>query len=69
MKRWNIKKSANIENKKIDAFIDEVIAVSKKHGLSIGHEDVHGAFEIEEFSESNALWLRHAVDATPGPRG
>lgn len=64
MERWSSKKGDNIESKKIDAFIEEVIAVSKKHGLSISHEDGHGAFEIEKFSEANASWLRHAHDAT-----
>jgi hypothetical protein len=49
---------------RVDAFLEEVIAVSKKHGLSISHEDRHGAFEIEKFSESNASWLRAALDAT-----
>lgn len=64
MERWSTKNGDNIENKKIDAFIEEVIAVSKKHGFSISHEDGHGAFEIEKFSESNTSWLRHAHDAT-----
>lgn len=64
MERWNNKKRGNFENKKIDAFIEEVISVSKKHGFSISHEDGHGPFEIEKFSESNASWLRHANDAT-----
>lgn len=62
MKRWNVAKSVEIENPKIDAFIAEVIAVSKKHGLSIGHEDSHGAFVVEVFSDSNADWLLHAHD-------
>jgi hypothetical protein len=64
MERWSSRKGDKIENKKIDAFIEEVIAVSKKHGFSISHEDGHGAFEIEKFSESNASWLRHAADET-----
>lgn len=64
MERWSINNSANCENEKIDTFIEEVIAVSKKHGFSISHEDVHGSFEIEEYSESNISWLREASDAT-----
>lgn len=64
MERWSNRKGDRIGNKKIDAFIEEVIEVSKKHGFSISHEDGHGAFVIEKFSESNASWLRHAADAT-----
>lgn len=64
MKRWSHKKGDYIENAKIDAFIEEIIKVCKKHKFSIGHEDGHGAFEIEKFSESNAGWLRNAHDLT-----
>lgn len=65
MKRWNAAKNTDIENPKIDAFIEEVIAVCKRHGLSIGHEDGHGAFEIGEADEHNFKWLRDATDVTP----
>lgn len=50
----------------VDAFIDDIVATCRKHGLSIGHEDGHGAFIIEPFSESNADWLNHAhIDLRP----
>lgn len=42
-------------------FIEAVIALEKAWSLSIAHEDPHGAFIIEPFSESNAKWLRAAV--------
>ena len=35
MERWNDNFGTNRENKKIDAFLDEVIAVCRKHGLSM----------------------------------
>ena len=51
--------------------IDIVIALGKYYGVSLSHEDGHGAFLIEPFSEKNANWLRAArcaqpvADATP----
>lgn len=64
MKRWSATQNTEVENAKIDAFLAEVIEVSKKHGLSISHEDAHGAFEVKEFSESSADWLMNAHDVT-----
>ena len=64
MNRWNVKLSANVENPKIDAFIEEVVRVSRKHGLAIAHEDIGGAFEIVTLSESEIVWLQLAHDAT-----
>jgi len=64
MERWNTKNCCNMENKKIDAFLTEVIAVSQKHNLSIGHEDTHGEFIVQKFSQNNADWLMDATDET-----
>jgi len=64
MERWNIKNGCDKENTNIDAFIEEIIEISKKHGLSISHEDTYGAFTVEKYSEDNAEWLRGAHDAT-----
>jgi hypothetical protein len=47
--------------KSID-FIEEIIAISKKYELSIGHEDQQGAFIIEPYSEGNSMWLRSAFE-------
>ena len=44
----------------IRQFLDEVMAVCRKHGLSIAHEDDHGAFMIRAFNESDAEWLNDA---------
>ena len=62
MKRWNVAGRREAENEKIDAFLAEVIEVSKKHGFSIGHEDNHGGFLVHKFSQDNADWLMQASD-------
>lgn len=64
MKRWIATGNDKVENAKIDVFLTEIIEISRKHGLSISHEDAHGAFKVEEFSENNADWLMDAHDAT-----
>jgi len=48
----------------IKIFMAEIEAVCRKHGFSISHEDVHGAFEIEPFSEAAMDWLKEANDQT-----
>lgn len=44
----------------VEAFLDEIEAVCKKHGFSISHEDGHGAFVLEPFDSHNIEWLRNA---------
>ena len=39
-------------------FVEEIEAVCIKHNLTISHEDMHGAFVIEEFNPENIQWLR-----------
>jgi len=58
MKRWN--GNQEVEMPRVDAFIEEIIGVYRKHGMSIGHEDGQGAFEIEAYRERNVDWLRDA---------
>lgn len=62
--RWVIKEHRNAKNEKIDAFLNDVIEVCKRHGFSIGHEDNHGGFIVEKFSNGNADWLMCASDDT-----
>lgn len=64
MKRWNTTTKKEVENPKIDAMLTEIAAVCKKHGLSLSHEDWHGAFEVKDYDESNTKWLMDAQDAT-----
>lgn len=63
MKRWNNTTGQSDACPEVDAFLDEIVAVCEKHGLSISHEDGHGAFEIERMSEDNIQWLRQAHKA------
>jgi hypothetical protein len=51
----------------VDAFLAEVIEVCRKHGMSISHEDGWGAFQVRNFSESDADWLKEATDKTEPP--
>lgn len=38
----------------------EILDVCKKHGLSISHEDGHGNFIIEEYSDNYSEWFKNA---------
>ena len=61
MKSWSKKHKCKIDTpKEIIDFFDEIEEVCVKHGLSISHEDGHGAFEIEKFSSDNIEWLKSA---------
>jgi hypothetical protein len=51
----------------VDAFLSEVLEVCRKHGMSLGHEDHHGSFIVQEYSEENAGWL--AAASVYGPFG
>ena len=58
--RWNSGKMKNVERPDVDKFIEAVILVCREHGLSLGHEDDHGSFEIGKFDEEKVKWLREA---------
>ena len=49
----------NTKEEKAKAFIDEIIEVSKKHGLSLGHEDIGGNFEVHNYDERKIEWLKN----------
>ncbi len=49
--------SIELEDVRIDSFLSEVIAVCKKHGFSLSHEDCHGGFIVTEFDQDAADWL------------
>lgn len=44
----------------MQAFLQEIVAVCRKHGFSIGHEDGEGGFKVHLMSESNLRWLSAA---------
>lgn len=51
----------SVESAKVDAFLAEVADVCKRHGMSIGHEDRHGSFEVGVFNEDDKKWLLAAI--------
>lgn len=54
----------NRQSEKASAFLKELVEVCKKHNLSLGHEDSHGAFLVEYYSEKYCEWLLAAFDET-----
>ena len=41
----------------VKAFLLEIAEVSKRHGLSISHQDIAGAFVVEKYDPRNIQWL------------
>ena len=70
MKNWDCSKNEFIEqSKEIEDFFKEIEETCKKHGYSISHEDGHGAFEIEKYSDDNIECLKNAnLRLTVDPR-
>ena len=55
-KRWIRGSGQQIEAPDVDAFIADIVAVCKKHNMTIGHEDSQGAFVIiRNFCDTEAL--------------
>ena len=50
----------------IQKFLADIISVCREHGFSISHEDVHGSFVIEDYSDDNMQWLCSAVSNIKG---
>jgi hypothetical protein len=42
------------------SFFDDIEELCEKYNFSIAHEDCHGGFLIEEYSQNNMEWLRNA---------
>jgi hypothetical protein len=55
--------SDQCEVPEVDAFLLEIEAVCFKHGMSIGHEDEHGAFLVHRYDADLMEWLYDAPDA------
>lgn len=49
------------EIKKEEEFLEDIKRVCQKHNRSISHEDMHGAFIIEEYNEFNINQLGYAL--------
>jgi len=61
MSSWDSVKGEYVETPdEMKNFFDEIEAVCRKHGLSIGHEDSNGGFEIHRFRQEDITWLRGA---------
>lgn len=62
MKYFN-KKTGKLEKvpQRVLDFLKEVREISKKHRISISHEDHQGAFILEDFDPRNLLWLESAT--------
>ncbi len=61
MKTWNCKTNKFIEIPENQVrFMEEIESICKKYDLSISHEDAHGAFKIDKFSQDNIDWLKDA---------
>lgn len=50
-----------LERENKEEFVEAVIKLSKEYGLSISHEDGHGAFILEPYDEHNSEWLRKSL--------
>jgi len=59
-KRWNSKQGDFVIMPAVEEFLAEVIAVARKHGISLAHEDSHGAFIVRRFREADIEWLSDA---------
>ena len=60
MEHCDMRANTYVVSKQADAFIREIEVVCKKHNMSIGHEDRHGAFIITEYSDESIEWLKDA---------
>ena len=59
--RYCVKLKKYIEDSKVDSFLNEIVDVCKKHGLSISHEDGHGAFMVVPLSPHCVEWIKQSL--------
>ena len=55
--RWNSDERKDHETPLVDAFLKEVIELSKKHGYSISHQDTEGSFIVTSYNKKYSAWL------------
>lgn len=61
-KRWSRNENRDIETPEVDAFVEEVLQVCRKHGIAIRHEDIGGAFVLSPLRDETDLeWFRYAM--------
>lgn len=56
VKTWNGDDYVPYSQNIID-FMKEYEELCKKHDISLGHEDMHGAFELYKYDEENIKWV------------
>jgi hypothetical protein len=62
MKRWDSNVNESVEDPKVDAFLDELLEVCRRHGMSLGHQDGHGSFLVYKLVDEFFYgWLRAAA--------
>lgn len=54
-------------DEKSSNFMADIVLVFQKHGFSISHEDRHGGFIVEDFSDANVEWILAAMDGRSNP--
>jgi hypothetical protein len=59
--RWNGNTSEFLENRRVDAFLEDLFDLCEKHGLWLSHEDTHGAFVVTD--EDTSEWIADAAYA------
>ena len=56
------------EESQASGFLKAVVELSREWGLSLSHEDGHGAFLVEPANEDNYAWLLEARVRTVATR-
>lgn len=56
--RWNYVTLKRDMNGKVEEFLGDIEQVCRSHGISISHEDHHGAFIATDFNERDCEWLK-----------
>ncbi len=59
-KRWMSDKGYDDFCPNVDAFLEEILGVCRRHGMSISHEDFNGSFVVTRFNNRDAEWLNAA---------
>lgn len=62
MERWEINSRKEVNTPiYVEKYLEEIDEISKRYGLSISHEDGHGAFIIEKYNKLNIKWLNNCL--------
>lgn len=64
---WHNRLDRRVQDAAVDAFLDDLIVVYRKHGMAVGHEDEHGGFIVEPISDFLIDWIKGAQIDMPHP--